>query len=66
MKSITERVKEIDMRISAVKGTLDSILAIWNQVDRKKQSLIVDLKVLNDQRDKILQGQLNLDDDLSF
>lgn len=68
MKSIAIRVKEVDQRIAAVKGTYESILAIWNQVDRKKQSLQADLKFLNDERDKILQGQLNIEglEDLPF
>ncbi len=66
MKSITDRVKEIDYRIQHVKGTYEAILAIHSQVDRKKRSLEVDLKILEDERLKIIQGQLPLQDDMCF
>lgn len=66
MESITERLKKIDQRIEHVKGTYEAILAIHTQVDRKKRSLETEMKILKDQRDLILNGQLNFDADMGF
>lgn len=66
MRSITDRIKEIDQRIEHVKGTYEAILAIHSQVDRKKRSLETEMKILKDQRENVLQGQLPFDDEMGF
>lgn len=66
MKSITDRIKEIEERITHVKGTYEAILQIHTQVDRKKRSLETELKILADQKEMVMQGQLPFDPDMGF
>ncbi len=60
------RLKEIEAKITTVKATYSEILAIYNQVHRKKLSLELEVKILEDQKMDLLQGQLNFDPEMGF
>jgi len=60
------KLAEIDTKIITVKSTYAEILAIYHQVHRKKLSLELDLKILEDTKMDLLQGQLNFDPNMGF
>ena len=61
MQSTVEKVKEIDLKISHLKSTYESILQIHTQVDRKKRSLETDIKILEEERIRAIEGQMDFD-----
>lgn len=62
----SDRLAELDQKIEKARNTLEGMLPIYHQVDRKVKSLQLDIKCLQDQKDRILDGQLTLRFDLDF
>ncbi len=60
------KLKEIDAKILTVNATYAEILAIYNQVHRKKLGLELDLKILEQEKMDLLQGQLKFDPNMGF
>jgi hypothetical protein len=56
------KIEEVEARIKIAKSNLDNILPIWNSVDRKIHSLRLDIKMLEDEKTKLTQGQLLFDE----
>ncbi len=56
-----ERLRDIELRLSVAQFAHEQVFMIWNQVDRKRQALKAEIDFLEDQRAKVLQGQLPLD-----
>lgn len=59
----TDKIKEIDHKMLTVKHSLEGILQIFNTVDRKRKSLETQLHILEQERQKLSQGQLFFDYD---
>ncbi len=60
------KIKEVESKLDTIKSTYSCILAIWNQVDRKRLSLATDIKILEDELLKLRQGQLIMDFDPGY
>jgi phage shock protein A len=60
-KEIDYRIKELDFKLQKVKHSLEGLIPIWSQVDRKINSLRHEMKMLEDEKASLLQGQLRLD-----
>ena len=61
-----ERLKEIEDKLLTIKHTYEELLPVWNIVDRKKQTLELQIKLLRDEREKINSGQMLLSFDEKF
>lgn len=61
-----QRLKEIDDRLMHLKHTLEGIVPIWIQVDRRKKTLELEIKVLEEKRIELSQGQIEFGFDLDF
>lgn len=57
----TNRVVEIDQRLSKLRHTFEGFLPIYHQLDRKIKGLQLEMKSLEEERVKITQGQLMFD-----
>jgi archaellum component FlaC len=67
MENQTERrLKEIEDRLKNVQHSLEGILPIWNQVDRKVKSLQAERERLENEKERLTQGELPFDLDLDF
>lgn len=60
------KLRELDIRLNAVKGTYEQILLIYNQVHRKKLLLELDIKVIEQAKMDLLQGQLQFSPEAGF
>jgi uncharacterized coiled-coil protein SlyX len=60
------RLKEIEFRITKLKHTLEGLIPIWTQVDRKVSSIKAELDRLEDEKCAIDQGQIEFDPEASF
>lgn len=60
------KLKEIEERLAKTRHTLEGIIPIWNQVDRRKRQLELDIKLMEDERLKLLNGQTVMRFDLDF
>lgn len=56
------KLHEIEAKLLAVKSTYEQILQIYHQVHRKKLMLEMDIKMLDQNKMDLLQGQLIFDD----
>jgi hypothetical protein len=60
------KLRELDAKLNTVKATYSEILIIYNQVHRKKLMLELDIKIIEQSKMDLLQGQLDFDKDLGF
>lgn len=61
------RLAQIEDRLKRARSSLEGLLPIWSQVDRKVKTLDSEIKALEDERLKIVQGQTAFAfDDLNF
>ena len=56
-----KRLKDIEDSIKCSKGTLEQIMAIFHQVDRRRKNLELEISLLEQEKVKLQQGQLALD-----
>jgi hypothetical protein len=61
-----KRLIEIDTKLNVLRHTAEKIMEIWNQVDRKKMILQFEIKNLEDEKQRLLQGQLMFDGSIDF
>jgi hypothetical protein len=62
MRNDKARVREIDDKLDVLNRTLENIIPIWSQIDRKLKSVKLEISALEDERYKIMQGQLKFHD----
>lgn len=56
-----KRIEEIEENLKHLRHTYENLLPIHSVVDRKKRNLELEIKVLDDERIKLSQGQLIFD-----
>lgn len=56
-----KRIDEIDTKLSKLRSTYEAFLPIFHQVDRKIKGLQLEMKVLEEERVKLTQGQIMFD-----
>lgn len=56
------KLREINARLTTVKSTYEEMLAIYHQVHRRKLSLELNIKILENEKMDLMQGQLALED----
>lgn len=61
------QLKVIEDRLSRLRHSLEVLVPLWSQVDRRMKSLQLEVQQLEEQRLKLTQGQMILNfDDLNF
>ena len=53
-----KKIQEIELKLSSLKQTRDQFIPIFNQIDRKLRSILLNIKELDDERTMIQQGQM--------
>lgn len=56
-----KRIAEIDLKLLKLRHTFEGFLPIYNQIDRKIKGLELEMKVLEEERIILTQGQFMLD-----
>ncbi len=56
-----QKLKDIETKLAMVKNTYEEILPIFHALHRRKLSLELDIKILEDQKMDLLTGQLEFD-----
>ncbi len=60
------KLQELESRLAMAKNTYENILPIYHAIHRKKLSLELDIKILEDSKMDLLQGQLVFDTKTGF
>jgi len=60
------QIKSIDEKIKHLRHTIEGILPIWEQVDRRIQQLSLDIARLENERLNLANGQTELRFDVEF
>jgi hypothetical protein len=58
MSKESKALKEIDEKLKTLKWAFENFMPIYHQVDRKRRSLDLEIKVLEDEKQKLQQGQM--------
>jgi hypothetical protein len=61
-----DKLKEVELKLKMVRNTYENILPIHSAIDRKKRLLELDIKILEDEKFDLINGQLNFDEDMGF
>jgi archaellum component FlaC len=56
------RLKEIDQELSKLKHSLEGLIPIWSQIDRRLHALKEKVRLLEEERFRINEGQLQFDE----
>ncbi len=58
----TVKLRDLERRLDMARNTYENLLPIYHAVHRKKLSIELDIKILEDAKMDLLQGQLIFDD----
>ncbi len=60
------KLSEIETKLNMVSNTYENLLPIFHSIHRKKLSLELEIKILDQERSEIVSKQLTFDRDLGF
>ncbi len=58
-----ETLEKLEHRLSLSVNSLENLMPIWYQTDKKKKILEAEIKSICEERDKLRQGQMTFDED---